>query len=221
MRLFQQEIKKRIAPYMKRHGFRLRNRTFSYISSDIACCVSFEQPGSLMYTWVHVNPLYIPQECFYLSYGNRLNNIAKVKLPPLSDQSTSADLEHWCDMFIRCMDSHILPFFRQVDSPDKLLAYVEKSGRKTIDGMIGAAPWLIAKLKMYTYLYLGNLQEARAAISAWRKALEDVPLTASLQETLRQNMEELELLIAQGDDAVRVFCEQTICSTAQLFAKSG
>ena len=219
MRLFQKEIKKRIGPYMKQQGFRLHNRTYSYLSNHIALCVSFEQPGGMMYTYVHVNPLYIPQDCVYFSYGNRLNNIAAFKLPPLSETHTPTDLDNWCEMFIRCMNSHVLPFFGQVDSPEKLLAYAEHPVRTASDSIICAAPWLIEKLKLYTHLYLGNLPAAWNIIASYQNTLQYTPLVPSLRDKFHQDAKKLGSLISSGDAAVRDFCRQTIVNTTQLFIK--
>ena len=220
MSLFQQEVKKRIGPYMKAKGFRLRGRTYYFIENDVAYCVTFEQPSGLMYAWVHVNPLYIPDESLFLSYGNRLSNIADIKLPVLTKWSDSADIDNWCKLFCSCMDTHILPFFRQTDTPIKLLAYVERPGRKGVDGMIGGSPLSVAKLSMYTYMYLNNWPKAEEAIGAFRKALLDGRITVSLREQLQKEADETELLISKGEEAVNAFCSQTISNARRLFIYS-
>ena len=212
MSLFQQEVKKRIGPYMKQKGFRLRNRTYYYIKNDIAFCISFEQPTGSMYTWAHVNPLYVPHEFIFLSYGNRLNDMSDVKLPTLDKGSDTAEIDAWCELFFRGIDEHILPFFQQIETPKKFLAYVEQPKRK-----IYGDP---EELRMYTYLYLRDYTNSEAAISAYQNSLLGSRLIATLREKRRKEADEIKLLIAKGDEAVNDFCEQTIANTTRLFLKS-
>lgn len=221
MSLFQQEVKKRIGPFMKSRGFRLRCRTYYYIKNDIAYCISFEQPTGWMYTWVHVNPLYIPHEFIFLSYGNRLNDMADVKLPTLGKGSDPTEIDDWCELFFRSIDDHILPFFQQIDTPKKLLAYVENPERNKRGGMIRCTPLDIEELRMHTYLYLCDLPKAEAAAAIYKQtAGENKYLIVTLREKLQKDAEDIKMLISRGDEAVSDFCEQTIANTRKLFEKS-
>lgn len=220
MSVFQQEVKKRIGPYMKAKGFRLRGRRYYYIKNDIAYCISFEQPTGWMYTWAHVNPLYVPHDFIFLSYGNRLNNMADIRLPTLGKGLDSTEIDDWCELFIRSMDEHILPFFQQIDTPKKLIAYIDTPDRERRTGRMCCPPLWGDKLRMYTYLYSRDFSMADAAATVYKQtAGESSYLIASLREKLQKEADEFKLLIAQGDEAVDAFCKQTIADTKKLFQK--
>lgn len=220
MSLFQQEVKKRIGPYMRQKGFRLLNKRYYYIKNNIAFCVSFEQPTGWMYTWVHVNPLYIPHEFIFLSYGNRLNDMTDIRLPTLEKGSDPAGIDDWCELFFLNMDDHILPFFQQIDTPESLVAYVNNlSGNRAVAKM-SCTPLHADKLRMYTHLYLHDLPKADTAATIYKKsARESTYLIASLRDKLQKDADEIKLLIAKGDEAVSDFCDQTIANTQSLFVK--
>ena len=221
MSLFQEEVKKRIGPYMKQKGFRIRNKRYFYIKNDIAFCVSFEQPTGWMYTWAHVNPLYVPHEFIFLSYGNRLNNIADIRLPELRKGSDPAEIDAWCQLFFRSMDEHILPFFQQIDTPENLMAYVDRLEGKRAVKIMCCTPLWADRLRMYTPLYLHDLPKSDAAANTYRRTITDCSnMVVSLREKLQKEADEIKLLIFKGDKAVSDFCEQTISNTKKLFVKS-
>lgn len=219
MSIFREEVKKRIGPYMKAKGFRLRGRRYYYIKNDIAYCISFEQPTGLMYTWAHVNPLYMPDESISLSYGNRLNNMADIQLPLLLKWGDSVGIDEWCELFFRSMDDHILPFFQQIDTPEKLLAYVEQPNGSSAGGKIWGSKLRIDELRIYSYLYLHDYGKAIDVIGSYQNRLLTSNLIVPLRERLHREADELKLLISQGDEAVDDFCKQTIADTKKLFQK--
>lgn len=221
MRLFQQEVKKRIGCYMKQKGFRIRNNTYYYIKNAIAYCITFEQPPGRMYTWAHVNPLYIPMDEMYLCYGNRLNNIADIMLPTLDKESNSVGIDDWCALFLRSMDDYILPFFHQIDNPKNLLFHVDHLTGNRATKLLCCSPLDADRLGMYTYLHLRDLPNANSAASTFKnRAGESTYLIVPLRKKLQQEADEIKLLILKGDDAVNDFCNQTIENTTKLFQKA-
>ena len=221
MSIFQQEVKKRIGPYMKQKGFRLHNRRYYYINNNIAYCICFEQPTGWMYTWAHVTPLYSPIDFINLDYGNRLNDMSDIQLPTLGKESAPAEIDAWCELFFRSVEDHILPFFQKIDTPESLIAYVNNlSGNRAVAKLCCSPLWA-NKLRMYTYLYLHDLPKAETAADFYKQtAAENAYLMPSLREKLQKEADEIKLLISKGDEAVSDFCEQTISNTKKLFVKS-
>lgn len=221
MSLFQQEVKKRIGPYMKQRGFRLHNRHYYYIKNDIAYCVGFEQPTGWLYTWAHVNPLYIPHELIFLSYGNRLNNMSEIKLPTLGRESDAAGIDNWCELFFQSMDDHILPFFQQIDTPENLIAYVDNLGGNRSTQKMCCTPLWADRLRMYTYLYLHDLPRAHAAATIYKQTAAGATyLIPSLREKIQEEAHGIKRLISKGDAAVSDFSIQTISNTKKLFQRT-
>lgn len=212
-----QEVKKRISPYMKDKGFQVRNKTYYYIRNNIAFCISFEQPSGWIYTWAHINPLYVPHDSIFLTYGNRLNNMSDVMLPMLEKDSSSIEIDEWCSKFCHSIDEYILPFFQQIDTPARLMLYVNKLREDRLSRRIRCAPLWADRLTMYTYLYMQDLERANSAATSFRKTAQNsASLTPSLREKLEKDADEIKFLIEQGEEAVSVFCEQTILNSKKF-----
>ena len=214
-----QEVKKRIGSYMKERGFKVRNRTYYYILNDVAYCITFEQPAGLMYTWAHINPLYIPGDFVTLTYGNRLNSISDVRLPLLKKGVSPSDIDQWCASFFRCMDDTILPFFKMVDTPAKLVSYyLNLPASGAANGIISCPPVWGERLKVYTYLYMRDFQKMATAIDAYQCALDNCSfLHAALQQKLLEESEGFRQLLAYTEKEAKHYCEQIINRTTPLF----
>ena len=203
---------------MKSNGFRIRNRTYYYISNDIAYCITFEQPTGLMYIWAHINPLYMPNNFLSLTYGNRLNHISDVRLPPLEKNANSAEIDQWCDDLLRYLDNVILPFFRQNDTPQKLVTYVEQPGRELVTRIICCPSIWLERLRMYTYMYLRDIPKVKCCIKSYRNEVYDCRfLTTVLQGEKIAETDNIYQIVSAGEDAIASFCEQTIQHSQTLF----
>lgn len=219
MRVFQEEVKKRLSSYMKEKGFRLHNKTYYYIHNDIAYCVTFDQPSVLMYTTVHVIPLYIPTEVKYYTYGNRLNHISDVKLHTLRADSAQTAITDWCKQFFNSMDHFIIPFFRQVDTPQKLLSYVVQAEEGKGTGYICCSRLDLERLRLYTYLYLRDFANAEIAANSYQDvATKCTYLIPSLREKLQNEAGEIKRLILKGSKIVDQYCQQTIDNTRNVIS---
>ena len=165
------EINKRIAPFMKSRGFtRLGQTRYYYIANNIAFCITFETPTGLTYVTSYVIPLYIPYEFRYLTYGNRLNDIGDIKLPLLNKNSDEDTIDAWCKLLFNSIDQYIIPFFKTIETADKLLAFSDNY-RFSPDSYIRCSKLDILRLRMFTFLYVGDLSNAASVITRYREVL--------------------------------------------------
>ena len=123
MNIFR-EVSKRITPYMRSKGFNRSGTSYYRIANDIVCCIGFDTPSELLYVTAYIMPLFIPSDHKYYTYGNRLNAIQSIKLPLLSKNDNETVIDTWCRTLCEQIDSQVVPFFTEIDSPDKLLEYI-------------------------------------------------------------------------------------------------
>ena len=170
------EVIKRIAPFMKIRGFTRSGQTrYYYVANNIAFCVTFETPTGLTYVTAHIMPLYIPCEFIYLTYGNRLNHIRDIKLPLLNKDSDAATIDAWCKLLCRSIDQYIIPFFKKIETADKLLVFSD-TYRFSPDSYIACNKLKILRLRMFTFLYVGDLVNTASVITCYREALDGTSL---------------------------------------------
>ena len=217
MSLFEKEVRKRIGPYMKNKGFKRRGRSYYYLQNDIAFCITFEQPSWCMYTWAHINPLYIPQESRSVTYGNRLSYVSNMMLPVLQKDSTPAEIDEWCEKFYCSMDNGVLPIFQQqIATPECLLFYFENLGEYRLDNIMCTPDVFSDKLRMYTYLYLHELPKVSAAANDYKKSVIRRNMTNPVRGRFLKEADDISQLASEGDDAVSEFCNRTIQETKKL-----
>lgn len=177
------ELHRRIAPFMKNRGFSYSGRSrYYYVANDIAFCISLETPGGITYVTAYVMPLYIPCEFRYLTYGNRLNHIKDIKLPLLNKDSDEHTMDAWCKLFCYSIDQYIIPFFKTIETADKLLAFSEDY-RFSPDSYIACNKLDILRLSMFTCLFVGDFANTAFVIARYREALGS---TSYLSDRVRQ-----------------------------------
>ena len=208
------EINKRIAPFMKSRGFtRLGQTRYYYIANNIAFCITFETPTGLTYVTSYVIPLYIPYEFRYLTYGNRLNDIGDIKLPLLNKDSDEDAIDAWCKLLCCSIDQYIIPFFKKIETADKLLAFSD-TYRFSPDSYIRCSKLDILRLRMFTFLYMGDLANTASVITYYREALGETTYLAdhvlqmhydeiNMVESIMQEQESREEFFAQVENNTR------------------
>ena len=208
------EINKRIAPFMKSRGFIRSGQTrYYYIANSIAFCVIFETPTGLTYVTAHIMPLYIPCEFRYLSYGNRLNHIRDINLPLLYKDSEEDTIDAWCKLLCNSIDQYIIPFFKTIETADKLLAFSDNY-RFSPDSYIRCSKLDILRLRMFTFLYVGDFVNTASVITRYREVLGETTYLAdhviqmyydeiNTVESVMQTQESREEFFAQVENNTR------------------
>ncbi len=210
------EVFRRITPYMRANGFVPSGKSFCRLANDIAYCISFDAPGGLLYVTAHLMPLYVPCESKYYTYGNRLNAIQKISLPLLNKNDAEAIINTWCLTLCEQIDRHILPFFEDVGSPQKLLAYVD-SHSCALNEYIACHDVYIWRLKFYTHLYMGDYDKASSAISCCREVLSNITFLSDLViQKYRAEIDEIELILQEERAIVEKYCISVICNTKKV-----
>lgn len=204
------KITKQIRPNMKELGFKFSQKCFYRVSNDIACCIQFEKPGSLVYTTFYVMPLYIPCENRYFTYGNRLDRIQKFQLAPLSSSALDTEILNWCDALCDCFDRFIFPLFSQIASPFQLIDLIE--GNNPCIMQYFACPNVqIYRLLMFSYFYVSQFEKFLKILEEYRGLIQSSTFFAkTVRDMYFDEIKVLEKLVSSGSQQCYDFCRSTI-----------
>ena len=209
------KIHKRLRPYAREQGLLRRGRTYYTITEDTACCISIENHSHNVYVHFYLLPLYMREENHILTYGNRLNSLPFGNIPVLQKTAAEAEIDTWGEIVTEILDSYVLPFFRQVDSPEKMLGFLALPWEAQKDYLF-CPPEHRLRLKSYTLLYLYRQEEAREVIIALRKELDKCGyLTERLLQSLRAEADALEAMCGWSHDELDAFFAQSIAFTKE------
>ena len=213
------QVIKRIDSYMRSRGFSLFEKNYYYISNDIAYCISFEMPGGLLYVTAYIMPLYLPCECRYYSYGRRLNNHYK-RLFTLKKNDNNETICQWCEELCQCIEKEILPVYKQIETPDILLEHIENTNGLAYR-FFTCPPVFIERLKMFTYLYLRDINKIRIALEDYRDLIRSSSFfTSAVCENLLEEANLLEYYIQEKPEASAAYLSEKSDFTKKLFEAS-
>lgn len=181
---FFKEVAKRITPFMQSKGFSLSGRNYYLISNNIAYCIAFDTPSGLMYVTEYILPLYIPCQCRYYTYGNRLNDIRKIELPLLHKDANAEEIDIWCNLLQRHIEKKIIPYFEKISSAEKLIAYTRRRTHSPTAYLFCHSTEIL-RLQMFAYLYLGDLVKSANIAARYRDALQKASF---FTDSVRQNL---------------------------------
>lgn len=206
----KQEILKRMTPYMKQKGFALSKSSYVRISNDVAQCIDFSVPTGIMYVTAYIIPLYVPCEGRYYTYGSR------VQIPSLLTLTRDSDavvIDKICDDLRQHFDRQIFPFFERVNSPEMIAQYIDQSCSTGISEF-SCPPVCLERLKVFTYLYLGDVPKATKVISSYRKMLnENTFFTDSVKKKLLDEVASVELILSASQLELVNHCSEIIRDT--------
>ena len=210
------KVSKRIDLYMQSNGFCRTETTFYRISNNIVYCIGFDIPSELLYVTAYIMPLYMPSEYRYYTYGNRLNAIQSIQLPILNKNDNEATIDTWCHTLCESIESQVLPFFAEVDTPNKLMQYVNSHACVSTEPLACHNVY-ICRLKMYTYLYIGDYANAAKTIASYRQMLPNITfLSSTILRKYSEEIDEVESLIQKGAESVDEYCSGVISNSKRI-----
>ncbi len=209
------QVIKLVSPYMKSKGFRLSKKNYYYISNDIAYCISLEMPGGLLYVNAYIMPLYLPCKNRYYTYGIRLNNYCK-SLFTLTKNDTDEDICRWCKELCWCIETEILPIYKQIETPNVLVEQVEnKSG--LVSSILSCPQVFIERLRMFTYLYIGDFLKIDSSIGRYRDLIRSSSfLTSTTRQSLLEESDLLENYTQRKPEDSLILLSEISTSTQKL-----
>ena len=211
------KVSKRIDLYMQSNGFCRTGTTFYRISNNIVYCIGFDTPSELLYVTAYIMPLYMPSEYRYYTYGNRLNAIQSIQLPILNKNDNEMVRETWCHTLCESIDRQVLPFFAAVDTPNKLMQYVDVHPCASNEHL-ACHNLHIYRLKMYTYLYMGDYDKVLQSIASYRQILSSITfLTSTILQKYGKEIDEVEALIQRGAKSVNEYCLGVISNSKRIW----
>lgn len=209
------KIHKRLRPYAKERGLLRKGRTYYIITEDTAYCFSIENHSFDVYVHFYLIPLYMREENHMLTYGNQLNSLFFEKIPTLQKTASEEEIDAWVAIVTGIVDSYVLPFFRQVGSPEKLLDFLALSWEAQ-KGYLFCPPVHRLRLKVYTLLYLHKQEEAREAVAALREELDGVSnFTDRMRKILRSEADNLEAMCGWTQAQLDAFFAESIAFTKE------
>lgn len=207
------KIHKRLRPYAKERGLLRKGRTYYTITEDTAYCVGFENHTHDVYVHFYLMPLYMREENHILTYGERLNTLFRKKMPSLEKTASEEEIDTWVAIVTGIIDSYVLPFFRQVGSPEKLLDFLARDWEVQKDYLF-CPPHQRLRLKSYTLLYCHRRAEAREAIEAYRAELgQCCYFTERLSQILQEEADELESMLSWTDGELDAYFTEAVAFT--------
>ena len=209
------KIHKRLRPYAKARGLLRKGRTYYTITEDTAYCFSIENHSFDVYVHFYLIPLYMREENHILNYGNLLNSLFFEKIPMLQKTASEEDIDAWAAIVTGIVDSYVLPFFRQVDSPEKLLDFLALSWEAQKDCLF-CPPFHRQRLKTYTLLYRHRQEEAWEAVADLREELDGVSnFTDRMRKILRSEADNLEAMCGWTQAQLDAFFAESIAFTKE------
>lgn len=209
------KIHKRLRPYAKTRGLLRKGRTYYTITEDTAYCFSIENHSFNVYVHFYLIPLYMREEDHILTYGNLLNSLFFEKIPTLQKTASEEEIDAWAAIVTGIVDSYVLPFFRQVGSPEKLLDFLALSWEAQ-KGYLFCPPFHRQRLKTYTLLYRHRQKEAWEAVAALREELDGVSnFTDRMRKILRSETDNLEAMCGWTQAQLDAFFAESIAFTKE------
>lgn len=209
-------ITKRIAPYLHAKGFLGSGNQYYFIENDISYCIGLDVPGGITYVTAYILPLYVPCETRYYTYGNRLNADPDICLPLLRKNAGDSEIDNWCENLCEAIDKHVLPFFKSISSPRKLAEYIEHI-KRTSNSKFFCAELYIARLKVFTYLYIREPEKAERSLRSYRMLLDK---SFFLTEVVRQKYENevnfVPALIKSNEPDIAAYFSKTVNRAKQV-----
>lgn len=210
-----ERIHKQLGPYMKEKGFLRKGRYYYQIIGDIAYCIGFDNSPGSVYAYFFVMPLFIRSDFIYITYGERLNVLFRDRMPALDKTSGDGEISAWAETVTALLDDYVFPFFRQMDSPERLLSLLARD-RNRRNAYIFCPLLDAIRLKMYTLLYLHRKAEARAAIEEYRAELGRVTyLTDRMIKHCHEEANALMDMLAAEDGEIDAWFEETVRFTKE------
>ena len=215
------KVLKNISPFMKANGFLRSGNSFYYIANDIAYCIALDMPGGSLYVTACVMPLYMPCDCKYYTYGNRLNNHLGYVLPLLKADADREMICDWCNALCQCIQLEVLPFYEQIETPKALARYVEHMS--DLNSSFFFCPQVfVERLKMYTYLYLRDYDKTNIAIKRYHDLLISNTFMSSMtQQKFLEECREIQDLVRRNRQDVSTFFRNVLSATQRVLAGSG
>lgn len=210
-----EKIHKRLRPYAKSRGLLRKGRTYYTITEDTAYCVGFEDHGHEVCVQYYLMPLYMRSEYHCLTYGERLNVLFREGIPLLQKSATEEEIDAWVAIVTGIIDSFVLPFFRQVDSTEKLLEFLNRDWEEQKKYLF-CPPERRLLLKIYTLLYLHRKTEARESIVAYREELDRCSyFTDRLRHSLCREADNLETMCGWTKEELDALFAESIAFTRE------
>lgn len=195
-----QKITNRLRLYMKNHDYQFSKKCFYRIQNDIAYCIQFDMPSSLIYATFFVMPLYIPCEYRYYTYGNRVS-----ALLPLSQNASDEEIGKWCEALCGELENRVFPFFQRAATPEQLVDAVEEK-----QYMLCPAVY-ISRLKLFSYLYMGDFSKLLPVLDEYPRILRSTTfLTEAVRGHYMREAENVRRLMQRGEQECHTFCAETI-----------
>lgn len=214
---FLKKIIKKISPFMRDLGFSRSGNHFYIVINELAFCISLEMPTGVVYATTYVMPLYIPCENRYYTYGNRMNYIEGMDVPLLLKSDDETAVNDWCDCFCTYIEQKLIPFYKRVNTPQKLIDYMDNTPLQNTSYIFcsRADVW---QLKMFTHFYYGEHEKVRNAAKQYCEEIKKMPFTESVIQDRITDVDKI-LHMLNCEVIATDFCHSTVHHTQSVLGQ--
>ena len=192
--------------------FRRKGTTIYFKTDWYAFCFSFEKPTGLIYCTALIIPLYMPCECLYYTYGQR------IKIGHFTDTSTEDELSQWCQEIADMITIKFLPMFQSVSDPIsfwKAINRLTHPFRRWLRHC--CSPFNFSLLKLYTALLVKNTNKFKNEIKVCRGHLKKINyLLPHLIQEKENELLELEHIASKNPEAIEQYLYQIAKNTEKI-----
>lgn len=216
------EVAATLNPFFKSYGYKRKGCRFYKIENQIAFCVTMWRPKNLHPTFYFM-PLYIPYDYEHLSHGLSFNDFTRgtefhknlsIYFGLREEEEERKRAEENIIYIKKICESMLFPWFELINSPEKLITYLNGMdlAKSTLRRIAGG--WTGYKLKAYTDFYLSDFTTMYKDIELSKKCASK-GFTVEVQEKLEKEFDKLTELSKAPEEERRRFIAECIDFTAE------
>lgn len=199
--------------FFRTHNYIKKGKMYYRFSDNIACCILFEQINNTLYCNYCVVPLYIPSNAMYLCYGNRIESLSDQSIQPLIYSQSDDVCISWIKVVLEFIEKRVFPFFKCVDSPDKLNDFLN-FGFPSCKKYFSCTPEQYIRLLAFTNFVLGKKEEAVSYVAeAFHQLDVNSTISTTIIEKRKAELQHLLDLLSLSVDIQQEYIQETISNT--------
>lgn len=209
-KLLKKMIKEYFTDFAKNNDlFFLQPDVMARLKSDIIYFISFNVHIDHFNCDIAIMPLYVPSEGLTLNFGSRINYFRTKITGNWGYGGTKESVEYDLNVIRGLIEKNVLPWFEEVNTPEKLLNFMETKLESEMSNFAGFTPFIKFEYMGYISLYLKHYEKAIGYFNKELLALKDY-----FPEFQKQKKEEvmplIELVKQEKIDEITAILNQNI-----------
>ena len=149
----------------------------------------------------------------YLCYGNRIESLSDQSIQPLIYSQSDDVCISWIKVVLEFIEKRVFPFFKCVDSPDKLNDFLN-FGFPSCKKYFSCTPEQYIRLLAFTNFVLGKKEEAVSYVAeAFHQLDVNSTISTTIIEKRKAELQHLLDLLSLSVDIQQEYIQETISNT--------